>query len=653
MSPLRHRLVVLLCALLLVIMSVAGLAQAKQYHTRNVFFVVMDGVRYSDTFGDPLHRNVPRMWNDLRPQGTLFTNYYNTGVTVTRQGHSTMISGTWQTCQNGGPRMTMPTVFDYYRDEKKMPQNKTWALFGKARYAWEDYSSFPVYADKFRPSYECGIGEGSIEDDNKVFARLQEVMEKDHPSLVYANFGYTDHAGHLNVFDNYQNAIRNVDRIFTELWQKIQADPAYRNQTTLIMVNDHGRHDDAHGGFQHHGDQCEGCQHIMLLVLGPDITKGKTVDRRVLQIDVAPTIGELLSFQTPLATGSVIKEATTNYLGLNRKKAMTDTAKRAVEVERLANRNLVKVVADRMLATRKPEQMKVSLETEWLMRGMLAASRKTGNVKYRVFVERWLNTPRIALYQPELAAFIGSVWLDLHEQAGKETYLKHAQSAGEQTMDFLRTKGFQDENTSDRLAFLWRLARVTGAAELSPAQVPGADRAELALDDCPRSKAPTGQALGVIERVERSRIQRGETTALPAMADLVCMLRSLPEPGAAWPDPEVTALNLCALRVWRDVPWFQQIHQAKAREQMGPIIRDMSDQRAQQLAPQGAKAPRMWINNRLFLFGKQAAPFTCNLLRYQVDTKGSFGRGDDLGTGAFLMAYPWAQKTAVGQVRML
>jgi hypothetical protein len=62
------------------------------YKTKHVCIVVMDGVRYSETFGDSTHALVPHLYNDLKPEGTLFTNFYNRGITVTRQGHSTLIS---------------------------------------------------------------------------------------------------------------------------------------------------------------------------------------------------------------------------------------------------------------------------------------------------------------------------------------------------------------------------------------------------------------------------------------------------------------------------------------------------------------------------------------------------------------------------------
>ncbi|MCX7598856.1 MAG: alkaline phosphatase family protein, partial [Armatimonadetes bacterium] len=218
------------------------------YNTKHVFIVVMDGVRWQDTFGDPSHQFIPRLWNDLRPQGCLFTNFYNNGITVTRQGHSTLISGTWQRCANGGARLTMPTLFDYYRDETGAPAERCWAIFGKGAYAFAPYSSFPTYADRFAPRFVSGSratawNENDAQGDRGVLEKVLEVMKTDRPDLVFVNFGYTDHAAHrAKDIAEYQAAIKNCDQLFGELWEAIQADPYYRDTTTVFFTNDHGRH---------------------------------------------------------------------------------------------------------------------------------------------------------------------------------------------------------------------------------------------------------------------------------------------------------------------------------------------------------------------------------------------------------------------------
>jgi hypothetical protein len=46
--------------------------------TQNVIVVVMDGTRYTETFGAG-SAYVPHLWNDLKPQGTLYATFMTPG----------------------------------------------------------------------------------------------------------------------------------------------------------------------------------------------------------------------------------------------------------------------------------------------------------------------------------------------------------------------------------------------------------------------------------------------------------------------------------------------------------------------------------------------------------------------------------------------
>ncbi|MBE0557710.1 MAG: T9SS type A sorting domain-containing protein, partial [Proteobacteria bacterium] len=129
------------------------------------------------------------------------------------------------------------------------------------------------------------------------------VLAANKPRIVVINFPDVDVAGHAGNFSLYLSAIRRADSLTAELWDVLESDPNYAGTTTMFVTNDHGRHDDANGGFQNHGDSCEGCRHIILLAVGRSIPPDRVADARRSQIDIAPTVGGLLAFSTPLAQG--------------------------------------------------------------------------------------------------------------------------------------------------------------------------------------------------------------------------------------------------------------------------------------------------------------------------------------------------------------
>jgi hypothetical protein len=91
-----------------------------------------------------------------------------------------------------------------------------------------------------------------------------------------------------------------------ELWDEIESDPVYAGKTDLIVTNDHGRHDDAHGGFQGHGCGCDGCRHIMFLGLGPDFRQNYISYEYGRIPDIVPTMAEIMGFFPEYCTGEAL-----------------------------------------------------------------------------------------------------------------------------------------------------------------------------------------------------------------------------------------------------------------------------------------------------------------------------------------------------------
>jgi hypothetical protein len=270
----------------------------------NVVVLVIDGPRWTETFGDPSHTYVDHMWNELRPLGTLCTNFRNSGETVTVPGHTTILTGLRQNLANdGSERPAEPTLFEYFRKQTGAPASETAVVSGKPKLtvcAYSDHSDYgPAYG---APEYV------DMADDYATYNQLTSLLSTDRPRLAMASFSLVDQIAHSDDWQGYLNQIGIVDSLVALTWNAIESDTVYAGRTYMFVTADHGRHDDAHGGFQNHGDGCEGCRHLPFLVLGPDIRAGYETSLLYTQRDVCATIGQILGINVPYSNGYVMTD---------------------------------------------------------------------------------------------------------------------------------------------------------------------------------------------------------------------------------------------------------------------------------------------------------------------------------------------------------
>lgn len=277
----------------------------KQYVTQNVIIINTDGLRYADGLGSQ-DKYKSQVWNYIRPQGTILTKCYNQTTTYTAPGHACCITGAWQYEPNNGRiRPSTPTIFEYYRRQFKAPPEDVLILPGKGNSWHLNYSTFPGFGRDYEaPFYALGA------KDDEVIAELKKRLTSQKPKLVYAILPEVDATGHTGDYKKYTDAIIHADKLIWETWNFIQADPNYKDKTTLILVTDHGRHTDGvRDGFKSHGDACEGCRHIYSVMIGPDIKKNNVISAETEQVDIAPTVGQLLGFATPASDGKTLWDA--------------------------------------------------------------------------------------------------------------------------------------------------------------------------------------------------------------------------------------------------------------------------------------------------------------------------------------------------------
>ena len=208
------------------------------YKTQNVFLIVMDGPRYSETWGDPLKKNIPNIANKLAVEGATYTRFYNDGVTNTNPGHVALCTGLYQNIDNEGNELPiMPSFFQLWIKQKKQPANKAWIVASKDKLEVLANTNSINYTDRFMPETNCGIdgkGLGSgYRHDSITFAVAKDIIQEHHPQLMLIQFREPDFSGHNGNWEKYLAGIKDVDNYIYLLWSFIQNNPFYKDKTAL------------------------------------------------------------------------------------------------------------------------------------------------------------------------------------------------------------------------------------------------------------------------------------------------------------------------------------------------------------------------------------------------------------------------------------
>lgn len=315
----------------LFLLAMLSFTSGLAYSTERVVLVIIDGMRYSEGLGDPSFENVPRM-GALAAEGTLVSDFQNDGNTYTSRAIPAIWCGAWTdintfsdpSCDGSTNNTTeLPTIFEYYRKHLERPvEDCIYTL--KALCPWKA-SLDPDYGMDYWPTYHA-VGY----TDEDVWHETEQVISNLAPRFLLMYLADVDSRGHSGDWNEYLHAISNADSLVGELWTTLQADTAYAGKTTMLVTNDHGRHD---YDFQGHGDGCSGCRHIQLLAIGPDIHAGMVSDLPRTIPDIAPTIGELLGFATEAATGTPMLELLDETAGVESKDS--GLKPRALDLQRL------------------------------------------------------------------------------------------------------------------------------------------------------------------------------------------------------------------------------------------------------------------------------------------------------------------------------
>jgi hypothetical protein len=328
----------------------AGLnANAATRKTRNILFVMADGLRWQEVFGgadealiskengvsdaDAFRREfwrdsaaerrrllMPFLWSTVAVSGQLYGNrnagsdcYVTNGHNFSYPGYSEIFCGFADARVDSNDKKLNPNqnVLEWLH-RKPAYQGKV-AAFG----AWDlfpyilnaERSGFPVNAG-YEPmtllpmnpklellnrlKIETGMWDGEP-FDAPAFLSACEYFKARKPRVLYLSLGETDEWAHAGKYELYLRSARRTDRYVRELWEMAQSMREYRDSTTLILAVDHGR-----GGapveWKSHGEKVPESKYTWAAYLGPDTpAKGERKNvEAVTQSQIAATLAALL-----------------------------------------------------------------------------------------------------------------------------------------------------------------------------------------------------------------------------------------------------------------------------------------------------------------------------------------------------------------------
>jgi len=342
----------LLFSAILAVLS--GFAQAQE--AKNIILITLDGLRWQEVFSgadslflrdaemvknpqglynefwetNPVKRRevlLPFFWNAIASTGQLYGNR-QLGNKVNTQnthwfsypGYNEILSGFADDQRiNSNDKINNPNkTFLEYLNQKEGFTDKVLA-FG----SWD---VFPYIINEERSGIPVNAGfdqaEGEhLSDKEELLNRLQteiigpwtevrldafthhfamEALKNQRPRALYIAYGETDDWAHENHYDRYLWAARQTDDYIKEIWEWVQSDPEYRDNTILIITSDHGRgvRKDTWLG---HGSSIPESSETWIALLGAGVSpRGEISEKgQWYNAQIARTIFEMLGFEYP------------------------------------------------------------------------------------------------------------------------------------------------------------------------------------------------------------------------------------------------------------------------------------------------------------------------------------------------------------------
>jgi Type I phosphodiesterase / nucleotide pyrophosphatase len=294
-------MLLMMCALL----CLTAPAQAQPAPRESVVFVMIDGLRWQEVFrgadpalaatADYMHSQwatsaraefvdvenrraalTPFLTSTIATQGALIGNrdadscaHVTNNMWFSYPGYNEALTGKADPRINSNeyeanPNVTMLEWLNRQRDFQ-----------GRVR-AVTSWDAFPRIINAARSGVPVNAGFASLETADpamRMLNRLQadtahpwnvvrldsfthhialDTLRRDHPRMLFISYGETDDFAHEGDYAQYLISAHRSDRFLREIWETLQADPAYAGHTTMFVTVDHGRGDQPGESWRHH-----------------------------------------------------------------------------------------------------------------------------------------------------------------------------------------------------------------------------------------------------------------------------------------------------------------------------------------------------------------------------------------------------------------
>lgn len=133
----------------------------------------------------------------------------------------------------------------------------------------------------------------------------REHLARHQPRVLYVALGETDEWAHGRRYDLYLDSAHAADQYLAELWQAVQAHPAYQGKTALVVTTDHGRGGTA-ADWTDHGAKVDGAENVWMALIGPGVRplgnlRGVSATQAQVAATLAAVVGEDYAGATPKA----------------------------------------------------------------------------------------------------------------------------------------------------------------------------------------------------------------------------------------------------------------------------------------------------------------------------------------------------------------